>query len=180
MESKSSPSVETAFLAGGCFWGMEELIRKIPGVLDVEVGYMGGHTSQATYRVVKTGETGHAETVRIQFDPSKLTFLELLCEFFRMHDPTTLNRQGNDRGSQYRSAIFYTSEKQKSEAKKMISVVDQSNLWGKPVVTEVVPAGDFWAAEPEHQDYLQRIPDGYSCHFMRNFDFKPWLKKVDL
>ena len=169
---------EVAFLAGGCFWGLEELLRSLSGVLDVEVGYMGGNLAHATYDQVKTGDTGHAETVRVVFDPRVRSFAHLLCEFFRMHDPTTLHRQGNDRGSQYRSAIFFVDEKQERVARKMISLMDESRIWENPVVTEVSPAKDFWPAEPEHQDYLQRYPDGYSCHYFRHFNFEFLLKRV--
>ena len=154
---------ETAILAGGCFWGMQDLIRKQPGVLRTRVGYTGGHVANATYR----NHGGHAEAIEIIFDPAKTSFRQILEFFFQIHDPTTLNRQGNDVGTSYRSAIFYTSEEQKRIAEDTIADVDASGLWPGKVVTEVVPAGDFWEAEPEHQDYLERYPGGYTCHFVR-------------
>lgn len=161
------PSIKTATLAGGCFWGMEDLIRKLPGVLDTEVGYTGGSKAHATYRDVKKGTTGHAEAIQIKFDPSKISYLELLDFFFRMHDPTTKDRQGNDIGDSYRSAIFYHDDSQRANAEQMIQIVNASKAWPKPVVTQVVPAKEFWVAEDEHQDYLHRIPDGYTCHYVR-------------
>lgn len=162
-------TLETAILAGGCFWGMEELLRKIPGVLETEVGYTGGHTPRPTYRDVCTGTTGHAEAVRIVFDPSKLSYAELLERwFFRMHDPTTKNRQGNDVGSQYRSAIFVTSPAQREVAEAVKRRVNESGKWPRPVVTEIVDAGPFTAAEEYHQDYLEKNPGGYTCHFLRD------------
>ncbi len=159
---------ETAVLAGGCFWGMEEIIRDIPGVIETEVGYTGGKTEKPTYEQVKTGRTGHAESIRVVFDPTKLTF-EVLLEkwFFRMHDPTTKDRQGNDVGSQYRSAIFYTSPEQKAAAERVKARVEAAGKWGGPIVTEIAPAGAWTAAEGYHQDYLQQYPDGYTCHWMR-------------
>jgi peptide methionine sulfoxide reductase msrA/msrB len=160
---------ETAILAGGCFWGMEELLRGIPGVVETEVGYAGGTTPSPKYEAVSTGRTGHAESVRIVFDPKKLSFEALLENwFFKMHDPTTLNRQGNDRGTQYRSAIFYTSPEQKLVAERVKKRVDDSGKWGAPVVTEITAAGPFTPAEGYHQDYLQKNPGGYTCHFMRD------------
>ena len=160
---------ERAVLAGGCFWGMEELLRRIPGVLETNVGYTGGEVPQATYQVVKTGRTGHAEAVEIVFDPTKLSYEDLLEKwFFKMHDPTTADRQGNDVGTQYRSAIFYTSEAQKQAAERVKARVDASGKWKRPLVTHIVPAGPFWQAEEYHQDYLQKNPDGYTCHFMRD------------
>jgi peptide methionine sulfoxide reductase msrA/msrB len=162
-------TLETAILAGGCFWGMEELLRKIPGVLETEVGYIGGTTLRPTYEQVKYGESGHAEAVRVVFDPSKVSYEELLEKwFFRMHDPTTKNRQGNDVGTQYRSAIFYTTAKQKASAEAVKARVDGSGKWKKPVVTEIVEAGPFTPAEDYHQDYLQKHPGGYTCHWMRD------------
>lgn len=159
---------ETAVLAGGCFWGMEDIIRKIPGVLETEVGYEGGSTANPTYETVKTGRTGHAESVRIVFDPSKLSYETLLEKwFFRMHDPTTRNRQGNDVGTQYRSAIFVTSPEQKKVAEEVKRRVDASGKWGAPIVTEIVDAGPFTPAEGYHQKYLEKHPGGYTCHFMR-------------
>ena len=158
---------ERAILAGGCFWGMQDLVRRMPGVISTRVGYSGGTVPDATYSLVKTGRTNHAEAIEVIFDPARLSFRDLLEFFFQVHDPTTADRQGNDRGSQYRSAIFYTSEAQKDVAADTIADVDASGLWPGRVVTEVAPAGDFWEAEPEHQDYLERIPHGYTCHFVR-------------
>jgi len=159
---------EVAMLAGGCFWGMEEILREIPGVLETEVGYTGGTTADPTYDDVHEGTTGHAEAVRIVFDPARLSFAELLEKwFFRMHDPTTKDRQGNDRGSQYRSAIFATSPEQKRVAAEVKARVDASHLWDDPIVTEIVDAGPWTAAESYHQDYLQKHPDGYTCHYLR-------------
>jgi peptide methionine sulfoxide reductase msrA/msrB len=163
----STPRREEAILAGGCFWGMEEIIRKIPGVLETEVGYSGGTTKNATYEQVKSGRTGHAESVRVVFDPSVLSYEALLGWFFRMHDPTTLNQQGNDMGTQYRSAIFYESEEQRKTAEAVKAKVDASGKWPRPVVTAIVPAGEFWRAEEYHQDYLEKNPGGYTCHFLR-------------
>ena len=154
---------ETAILAGGCFWGMQELIRKQPGVISTRVGYSGGDVENATYRNHGT----HAEAVEIVFDPARLDFRDLLAFFFQAHDPSTLNRQGNDVGMSYRSAIFYTSDAQKQTALETIADVDASGLWPGKVVTEVKQAGPFWEAEPEHQDYLQRYPNGYTCHWVR-------------
>lgn len=165
--AESNNAIELATLAGGCFWGMEDLIRKLPGVIDTEVGYTGGKTVNATYRDVKKGTTGHAEAIQIQFDPSKISYREILDFFFRMHDPTTLNRQGNDIGDSYRSAIFYHGDKQRADAEQMIQTVNQSKAWPSPVVTQVTPAGEFWRAEPEHQDYLENTPGGYTCHYIR-------------
>ncbi|MET0414287.1 MAG: bifunctional methionine sulfoxide reductase B/A protein [Polyangiaceae bacterium] len=162
-------SLETAILAGGCFWGMEELLRKIPGVLETEVGYAGGSSANPTYRDVRTGSTGHAESVRIVFDPRKLRYADLLEKwFFKMHDPTTKNRQGNDVGSQYRSVIFVTSPEQREVAEQVRKRIDTSGKWGRPIVTEVVDAGPFTPAEDYHQDYLEKNPGGYTCHFMRD------------
>jgi peptide-methionine (S)-S-oxide reductase len=154
---------ERAVLAGGCFWGMQDLIRRYKGVISTRVGYTGGHVANATYR----NHDGHAEAIEIIFDPSQITYRKLLELFFQIHDPSTLNRQGNDRGTSYRSAIFYTTDEQKRVAADTIADVDASGLWPDKVVTEVTPAGDFWQAEPEHQDYLERYPDGYTCHFVR-------------
>ena len=154
---------EKAILAGGCFWGMQELIRKLPGVLSTRVGYSGGDVANATYRNHGT----HAEAVEIVFDPEKISYRDLLEFFFQVHDPSTPNRQGNDIGRSYRSAIFYTSDEQKRVAEDTIADVDASGLWPGKVVTEVAAAGPFWEAEPEHQDYLQKYPDGYTCHFVR-------------
>jgi peptide-methionine (S)-S-oxide reductase len=156
-------TTERAVLAGGCFWGMQDLIRKLPGVISTRVGYTGGDVPNATYRNHGT----HAEAIEITFDPSQTTYRRLLEFFFQIHDPTTLNRQGNDRGTSYRSAIYFTSDQQKAVALDTIADVDASELWPGKVVTEVEPVGDFWEAEPEHQDYLERIPNGYTCHFAR-------------
>jgi peptide-methionine (S)-S-oxide reductase len=154
---------ERAILAGGCFWGVQDLIRRYPGVISTRVGYSGGKTPNATYR----NHGNHAEAVEIVFDPAKIGFRQILEFFFQIHDPTTRNRQGNDTGTSYRSAIFYTSEEQRLVAEDTIADVDASGLWPGKAVTEVQPAGDFWEAEPEHQDYLQRNPFGYTCHFIR-------------
>jgi peptide-methionine (S)-S-oxide reductase len=156
-------SEERAILAGGCFWGVQDLLRKYPGVISTRVGYSGGDTPNATYR----NHGDHAEAVEIIFDPAKITYRKLLEFLFQIHDPTTVNRQGNDLGRSYRSAIFYTSEEQKRVALDTIADVDASGLWPGKVVTEVKPAGDFWEAEPEHQDYLEKYPNGYTCHFVR-------------
>lgn len=158
---------QTAYLSGGCFWGMEELVRKIPGVLETEVGYTGGSTPNATYEIVKTGSSGHAESLKIVFDPNKLTYRHLLFEFFRMHNPTTKNQQGNDIGTQYRSAIFYLNEEQKRTAEEVIRTVDASGDWKAKVVTEIVPFKEFWRAEEYHQKYLVKQPHGYTCHYVR-------------
>ena len=156
-------TTERAILAGGCFWGMQQLVRRLPGVVSTRVGYSGGDVKNATY-----GNHGtHAEAIEITFDPSQTSFRDLLEFFFQIHDPTTLNRQGNDRGASYRSAIFYTSEEQRRVAEETIADVEASGLWPGKVVTELSPAGDFWEAEPEHQDYLERYPNGYTCHFVR-------------
>ncbi|CAM5295863.1 peptide-methionine (S)-S-oxide reductase MsrA [Streptomyces pilosus] len=154
---------ERALLAGGCFWGMQELIRTFPGVLSTRVGYSGGDVPDATYRNHGT----HAESIEITFDPEVTDYRRILEYFFQIHDPSTKNRQGNDIGTSYRSAIFYFDDEQKRVAEDTIADVDASGLWPGPVVTEVAPAGPFWEAEPEHQDYLQRYPEGYTCHFVR-------------
>jgi peptide-methionine (S)-S-oxide reductase len=154
---------ETAILAGGCFWGVQELLRNVPGVLATRVGYTGGEVANATYR----NHGNHAEAVEIVFDPEKISYRKILELFFQIHDPSTPNRQGNDRGASYRSAIFYANEQQKRVAEETIADVNASGLWPGKVVTEVVPAGPFWEAEREHQDYLQRIPNGYTCHWVR-------------
>ena len=156
-------TTERAVLAGGCFWGMQDLIRKLPGVVSTRVGYTGGDVPNATYRHHGT----HAEAIEIIFDPARTTYRRLLEFFFQIHDPTTFNRQGNDRGTSYRSAIFFTNDEQRAVAVDTIADVEASGLWPGKVVTEVAPAGDFWEAEPEHQDYLERIPHGYTCHFVR-------------
>jgi len=159
--------METAVFAGGCFWGMEDLIRRIPGVHKTRVGYTGGHVDNPIYRLVCTKTTGHAEAVEIEFDPSVVSYRKLLEFFFQIHDPTTIDRQGNDIGDSYRSEIFYTNDVQKEMAVKTIEDVNASGLWPAPVVTKVSPAVTFWEAEPEHQDYLVRHPNGYTCHFPR-------------
>ncbi len=156
-------TVEKAILAGGCFWGVEELIRRQPGVISTRVGYSGGDVANATYR----NHGNHAEAVEITFDPTQTSYRDLLEFFFQIHDPTTVDRQGNDLGASYRSAIFYTSDEQKRVAEDTIADVEASGLWPGHVVTEVSPAGPFWEAEPEHQDYLQKYPNGYTCHFVR-------------
>ena len=154
---------ERAILAGGCFWGMQDLIRKLPGVSATRVGYTGGDVQFATYRNHGT----HAEGIEILFDPERISYRRLLEFFFQIHDPTTPDRQGNDRGTSYRSGIYYTSDEQRRIAEGTIADVNASGLWPGKVVTEVKPAGDFWEAEPEHQDYLERIPHGYTCHYIR-------------
>lgn len=171
---KSQPSAkgvvateETAIVAGGCFWGVEELIRQLPGVISTDVGYTGGSIPNPTYEIMTTGRTGHAEAVRIVFDPRKLSYADLLRYFFRLHDPTTPNRQGNDRGTQYRSAIFYATPEQKQIAEEVIKEVTAAGKWKAPIVTEVVPASEWYRAEEYHQDYLQKNPNGYTCHYLR-------------
>lgn len=162
-----SGTIDRAVLAGGCFWGMQDLIRKLPGVVSTRVGYAGGHTSAPGYNTVKTGTTGHAESIEIVFDTSVTSYRAILEFFFQIHDPTTSDRQGNDIGSQYRSAIFYGGEDQKAVALDTIADVEASGIWPGKVVTEVVAAGEFFEAEDFHQDYLERIPNGYTCHFPR-------------
>lgn len=166
-----SNTTETAYLAGGCFWGVEELLRKLPGVTETRVGYMGGDTKNATYNLVKTGATNHAETVKIVFDPKKLKFEDLLLYFFKIHDPTTPNQQGNDIGTQYRSVIFYTTAQQKDDAERIKTRVEKSGAWKKPLVTQIIKAPEFWDAEDYHQDYLQKNPEGYTCHYERKLQF---------
>ncbi len=156
-------STDRAVLAGGCFWGMQDLIRRMPGVISTRVGYTGGDVPNATYR----NHGDHAEAIEIVFDPTKISYRKLLEFFFQIHDPSTRNRQGNDVGRSYRSAIFYMNDEQKGVALDTIADVDASGLWPGKAVTEVVPAGPFWEAEPEHQDYLERYPNGYTCHFVR-------------
>ena len=156
-------STERAILAGGCFWGVQELLRKMPGVVSTRVGYSGGDVPNATYRNHGT----HAEAVEIVYDPAKIAYRDLLEFFFQIHDPSTPDRQGNDRGTSYRSAIYYTTDEQQRIARETIADVDASGLWPGKAVTEVEPAGDFWEAEPEHQDYLQKYPTGYTCHYVR-------------
>ena len=157
-------TTEKAILAGGCFWGMQDLIRKRPGILKTRVGYTGGDVKNATYR----NHGSHAEGIEVIFDPAKISYRQLLELFFQIHDPTTKNRQGNDAGTAYRSAIYYESEQQKAVALDTIADVDASGLWPGKVVTELAPVGDFWQAEPEHQDYLEKYPNGYTCHFPRS------------
>ena len=154
---------ETAILAGGCFWGMQDLIRRIPGVLSTRVGYSGGDVPNATYR----NHGSHAEAIEIEFNPAVISYRQILEFFFQIHDPSTANRQGNDIGASYRSAIFYLNEEQRDVAEDTAADVDASGLWPGKVVTEIVPAGPFWQAEPEHQDYLEKVPNGYTCHFIR-------------
>lgn len=158
-----STQTETALLAGGCFWGMQDLLRRYPGVVATRVGYSGGDVPNATYRNHGT----HAEAIEIVFDPQVISYRQILEFFFQIHDPSTANRQGNDIGLSYRSAIFYRDEEQKRVAEDTVADVDASGLWPGKAVTEIAPAGDFWEAEPEHQDYLERIPNGYTCHFIR-------------
>ncbi|MHB1237551.1 MAG: peptide-methionine (S)-S-oxide reductase MsrA [Gallionella sp.] len=163
MDSADQTGQQTAYLAGGCFWGMEELVRAIPGVLATEVGYTGGDVQNATYE----RHNGHAEALKVVFDPNQLTYRHLLFEFFRIHNPTTKNRQGNDIGTSYRSAIFYLNEEQKHTAEEVIKTVDASGEWEAKVVTEVVPFREFWRAEEYHQKYLVKHPQGYTCHYIR-------------
>lgn len=156
---------ETATLAGGCFWGVEELLRKLPGVVDTQVGYAGGTTKNPRYEDVKTGRTGHAESLQVVFDPSKLSYDTILDHFFRLHDPTTKDRQGNDAGSQYRSAIFFHDDAQREAAERAVKRWQEK--WPRPITTQIVPFTEFWGAEDYHQDYLQRYPNGYTCHYYR-------------
>ena len=159
---------ELAVFGAGCFWGVEEIIRNIPGVINTTVGYTGGNVPNPSYPMITTGRTGHAEAVKIEFDPDQVSYSVILDYFFRLHDPTTLNRQGNDRGTQYRSVIFYQDEKQKDLAEKKKEEVDSSGKWDNPVVTEIVPSSPFYPAEEYHQDYLQKNPGGYTCHYLRD------------
>jgi peptide methionine sulfoxide reductase msrA/msrB len=161
-------ALKTATLAGGCFWGVEELIRKLPGVVDTEVGYTGGNVDHATYQ----NHEGHAEAIKITFDPNKISYDKILEFFFTIHDPTTMNRQGNDVGTSYRSAIFVHDEEQRQIAERVKAKVDKSGAWKRPVVTEIVPAKEFWSAEAYHQDYLQKNPGGYTCHYVRPIKFE--------
>ncbi len=168
-KGKPMPKTEIATLAGGCFWGMEEILRKVPGVTETVVGYTGGTTTGPKYEDVKTGATGHAESIQLTFDPEKISFAELLEKyFFRMHDPTTKNRQGNDVGTQYRSAIFYHSPEQKRVAEEIKAKVEKSGKWKRPIMTEIVAATPFYPAEEYHQKYLRKNPGGYTCHFLRD------------
>jgi len=158
---------ETAILAGGCFWGMEDLIRKLDGVVETQVGYTGGALSNPDYKRVKTGATGHAEAIRITFDPAAISYRRLLEFFFQIHDPTQTNGQGNDIGTQYRSAIFPLNEDQRLEAERIIAEINASGRWPGKVATRIEPAGPWWDAEEYHQDYLEKFPEGYTCHFIR-------------
>lgn len=170
--SAAAQTKAKATLSGGCFWGVEELFRQLPGVLDTAVGYTGGDVPNATYEVVKSGRTGHAESIEIVYDPSRISYDELLEFFFKMHDPTTANRQGNDVGTQYRSAIYYHDDAQRQSAERVKAKVESSGAWKRPVVTEIVPAKAFWSAEAYHQDYLQKNPGGYTCHYIRPVKFE--------
>lgn len=164
--SRMTQRSEIAILAGGCFWGMEDILRRVPGVLNTEVGYTGGSLENPRYEQVKTGMTGHAEAIRIEFDPARLSYKTILVDlFFKMHDPTTLNRQGGDVGSQYRSAIFFVDEAQRLVAEEALR--ESAKFWPQPIVTELVPAAPFYSAEAYHQDYLQKNPGGYTCHWLR-------------
>ena len=167
-ETPAASGRAVATLAGGCFWGMEEILRQIPGVLETRVGYAGGTFQKPTYRDVTTGETGHAETVEVVFDPKRISYEDLLGYFFRMHDPTTPNRQGHDSGTQYRSAIFYHDDEQRRTAERVKEQVERSGKWKGKIVTEIVPAGEFYTAEDYHQKYLVKHPGGYSCHYLRD------------
>jgi len=168
MEQIKNPSQEIATLAAGCFWGVEYIFREIPGVIDTTVGYTGGTSSGPTYHDICRGDTGHAEAVQVVFDPSQISYEKILDYFFRLHDPTTRNRQGNDVGTQYRSAIFYHSEEQKQSAQKIKESLNRSGKWKREVVTEITPAGPFYPAEEYHQDYLIKNPGGYHCHYLRD------------
>ena len=169
--SNKRDAMETVYLAGGCYWGLEDLIRNIPGVEKTQVGFTGGLVKNVSYKEVSNGNTGHAESIKVVFDNERLTFDNLLFEFFSMHNPTTVNQQGNDIGSQYRSAIFYSNQNQKEISNNVIDIVNQSKKWDSPVVTGVVPFTEFYPAEDSHQKYLIKNPGGYSCHFDRKFDF---------
>jgi methionine-S-sulfoxide reductase len=167
-DKPATATSEIAILAGGCFWGMEELLRQEPGVKNIEAGYTGGWLDNPKYEDTHDSKSGHAEAVRVEFDPKKLSYGALLDFFFRIHDPTTKNRQGNDVGTQYRSAIFYTSEAQKEEALRAIERAQKSGRWSRPITTEVTAATKWWPAEGYHQDYLQKHPGGYTCHYIRD------------
>lgn len=162
--------MNTAYIAGGCYWGMEELFRTMPGVIETQVGFSGGHIANVAYREVTTGETGHAETLKLIFDPALVTYRHLLFEFFRLHNPTKPNQQGNDIGTQYRSVIFYLDEAQKQTALEVIKTVNDSGEWPSPIVTELVAFKAFYPAEEKHQKYIMKFPDGYTCHFRRNLN----------
>jgi len=163
--------IEITYLAGGCYWGLEELISKIPGVVNTQVGFSGGHIKNVSYKEVSRGDTGHAETLKIEFNSDLLSLHSLLMHFFKMHNPTTLNQQGNDIGVRYRSAIFYLNSNQKKIANEAISIVNNSKKWDNPVTTEVIAFDAFYPAEETHQKYLKKNPGGYSCHFVRDFKF---------
>lgn len=169
--AKMEKKTEIATLAGGCFWGMEELLRNKPGIVETTVGYTGGKTTGPTYEDVKKGNTGHAESVQILFNPAQISYEEILLFFFKMHDPTTTNRQGNDLGTQYRSAIFVHNDEQRKIAENVKARVELSGKWKRPVVTEIVNAGPFYPAEGYHQKYLQKNPGGYTCHYVRDYQF---------
>ena len=170
-EKVAKAQTETAVLAGGCFWGMQNVLRKVPGVVASRVGYTGGDVANPTYEQSSTGKTGHAESIEVKFDPKKLSYEDLLKYFFRMHNPTTVDRQGNDVGSQYRSEIFYQNDTQKNTALRVKELVEKSGKWGKPIVTRIEHAGTFYPAEEYHQDYLVKHPDGYNDHYLRDFTF---------
>ena len=163
-------AIETVYLAGGCYWGLEDLLSEIPGVVDTAVGFSGGHVKNVCYREVTTGTTGHAETVKVVFEPDILTFKDLLIFFFKIHDPTTLNQQGNDIGTQYRSAIFVTNNEQILLAEDLIKKIDASGVLKSKITTEVNTFNSFFSAEEDHQKYLKKFPDGYSCHFIRDIN----------
>jgi methionine-S-sulfoxide reductase len=169
--AEKNVKTETATFAAGCYWGTEEFFRKIPGVVETRVGFTGGTVANPKYDDTHDGHTGHAESVEIKFDPTKVTYEHLLDQFFKMHDPTTLNRQINDVGTQYRSAIFYHGEKQKQEAMAFKAKVERSNAWHAPITTEIAEAKTFWPAQEDHQKYLQRNPGGYDNHSLRNISF---------
>ena len=171
LSNTKSNNLQVAYLAGGCYWGLEELIRKLPGVSNTYVGFTGGHVKNVSYKDVSRGDTGHAESIKIEFNSEVLSFKNLLFHFFTMHNPTTINQQGNDKGTQYRSSIFYTNEEQKNIAHQTINVVNKSKEWENPVITEIIAFTNFYLAEESHQKYILKNPDGYNCHFVRNFDF---------
>ena len=171
LSNVKSSNLQVAYLAGGCYWGLEELIRKLPGVSNTYVGFTGGHVKNVSYKDVSRGDTGHAESIKIEFNSEVLSFKNLLFHFFTMHNPTTINQQGNDKGTQYRSSIFYTNEEQKNIAHQTINLVNKSKEWVNPVITEVIAFSNFYLAEESHQKYILKNPDGYSCHFVRKFDF---------
>jgi methionine-S-sulfoxide reductase len=169
MATTETTKAETAILAGGCFWGMEEILRQVPGILDIEAGYTGGWLENPRYEDTHDSKSGHAEAIKVTYDPAKISYLTILSDwFFRMHDPTTLNRQGNDIGTQYRSAIFYVDEAQKKIAEQAKEHAQKSGRWKKPIVTEITAATKWWRAEEYHQDYLVKHPGGYTCHFLRD------------